>query len=204
MSHLRQYCENCATYDTPQWRTGWYSDVLGRPVLLCNACGLKYHKNQFCPYCFYVYGNREHNKTFNTWLTCTKCDRMVHVDCEAKYAGGHSQSHNYVCPTCVTGKTPVSSPLTHYLSQPHIHELQNDHDHSDTHSHTHNHTHNHIHNHPQDKATKFPSLHLPELKSEGDLSRQNNQTMKDFHDHHPNHQKTFASFMDFALTHQSL
>lgn len=44
ISHLRPYCENCGTFETSQWRKGWTSGLLTHSVLLCNACGLKYHK----------------------------------------------------------------------------------------------------------------------------------------------------------------
>jgi hypothetical protein len=32
---------------------GWFSVVLQKHVLLCNACGLKYSKSQYCPYCYF-------------------------------------------------------------------------------------------------------------------------------------------------------
>jgi len=107
MSHLRPYCENCGTFDTPQWRKGWQSDVLGRAVLLCNACGLKYHKNQYCPYCHYVYG-KEQEKQVNCsdctdWLTCQSCGRWCHAECERRYGNEKSFSDNprsYHCPNC--------------------------------------------------------------------------------------------------------
>lgn len=60
ISHLNQICENCGVTETPQWRKGWYSNVLQHTVLLCNKCGLKYMKNQFCPYCMYVYYKVRH------------------------------------------------------------------------------------------------------------------------------------------------
>jgi len=103
MSHLRQHCENCGTLQTPQWRKGWFSEVLNHSVLLCNACGLKYHKNQFCPYCKYVYGKEQ--KISNVWLTCEHCARWVHVECETKY-GGNQNRMPYACPDCRNGTPP--------------------------------------------------------------------------------------------------
>jgi len=100
LSHLRHFCENCGTFATPQWRKGWHSEVLNRSVLLCNACGLKYHKNQFCPYCFYVYGKEQH-KTPNHWLTCQMCGRWVHGECEEALGGGsYDRNQLYACPEC--------------------------------------------------------------------------------------------------------
>jgi len=102
ISHMRHLCENCGTFNTPQWRKGWYSDVLSRSVLLCNACGLKYHKNQFCPYCKYVYG-KEHDKTEDGWLTCQTCGRWVHIECERKHNSGLDEVAIYHCPGCRSG-----------------------------------------------------------------------------------------------------
>jgi hypothetical protein len=109
ISHIRQHCENCGTLATPQWRKGWYSDVLNRSVLLCNAvsshliltqqCGLKYHKNQFCPYCKYVYG-KEHDKVEDGWLICQTCGRWVHLECEKKNNQRLDSNLNYSCPGC--------------------------------------------------------------------------------------------------------
>jgi hypothetical protein len=105
VSHLRQHCENCGTLHTPQWRKGWHSEVLNHSVLLCNACGLKFHKNQFCPYCKFVYSKEQ--KINNTWLTCEYCARWVHCDCETKH-GGFENSQPYACPDCRNGTTPIS------------------------------------------------------------------------------------------------
>jgi len=108
MSHLRQYCENCGTFETPQWRKGWYSDVLHRSVLLCNACGLKYHKNQYCPYCHYVYGKEQEKQVFSGdalecgWITCQSCGRWCHTDCEKQYGSEKNllNPRSYSCPNC--------------------------------------------------------------------------------------------------------
>jgi hypothetical protein len=105
VTHLQQRCENCGITDTPQWRKGWFSNILNRSVVLCNACGLKYNKNQFCPYCMYVYYKEEDKKSKNTWLICEACQRWVHAECEQQYGGKEqvqqwSQFHSYLCPGC--------------------------------------------------------------------------------------------------------
>eukprot|EP01117_Protostelium_nocturnum_P018464 TRINITY_DN7729_c0_g1_i1.p1 TRINITY_DN7729_c0_g1~~TRINITY_DN7729_c0_g1_i1.p1 ORF type:complete len:252 (-),score=50.22 TRINITY_DN7729_c0_g1_i1:131-793(-) len=105
ISHLRPYCENCGTFVTPQWRKGWQSGALHRSVLLCNACGLKFHKNQFCPYCHYVYG-KEQEKLLEIeqtdWLTCKMCGRWVHSECERENGKMElvEDPDDYHCPGC--------------------------------------------------------------------------------------------------------
>eukprot|EP01115_Flamella_aegyptia_P001448 TRINITY_DN123_c0_g1_i1.p1 TRINITY_DN123_c0_g1~~TRINITY_DN123_c0_g1_i1.p1 ORF type:complete len:179 (+),score=45.73 TRINITY_DN123_c0_g1_i1:325-861(+) len=86
MAHLRNTCENCGTTNTPQWRKGWYSALLGRTVLLCNACGIKYAKNQFCSHCNFIY-SKEHGNHHDSdiWLTCATCYRWTHIDCEKRW-----------------------------------------------------------------------------------------------------------------------
>jgi len=107
MSHFRPHCENCGTLNTPQWRKGWFSEVLQHSVLLCNACGLKYHKNQFCPYCKFVYGKEQ--KLSNLWLICETCARWVHIECEKRF-GGHEHHSPYQCPDCRSSSSPVTLP----------------------------------------------------------------------------------------------
>jgi len=81
ISHLKTCCENCGATDTPQWRRGYYSEILGKYTNLCNKCGIKYNKNQFCLYCKYIYG-KEQDKASNVWLTCNGCGRWSHIQCE--------------------------------------------------------------------------------------------------------------------------
>eukprot|EP00211_Chloroparvula_japonica_P016102 CAMPEP_0119131932 /NCGR_PEP_ID=MMETSP1310-20130426/10962_1 /TAXON_ID=464262 /ORGANISM="Genus nov. species nov., Strain RCC2339" /LENGTH=200 /DNA_ID=CAMNT_0007122529 /DNA_START=128 /DNA_END=730 /DNA_ORIENTATION=- len=108
------HCENCGSTNTPQWRKGWYSKVLGKHVLLCNACGLKYSKNQFCPYCYFVYSRSSKNKhddreAGRQWLSCQRCQRWVHLDCEQRYGDheGRIDKQKYVCPSCEVSSGPV-------------------------------------------------------------------------------------------------
>jgi len=103
IAHLRNICENCGINETPQWRKGWWSDTLNRYTMLCNKCGLKYHKNQFCPYCRYVYG-KETDKNASVWLTCNSCGRWVHINCEITAGCGREHLYDsygvYHCPDC--------------------------------------------------------------------------------------------------------
>jgi len=110
VTHLQQRCENCGITDTPQWRKGWFSTILARSVVLCNACGLKYNKNQFCPYCMYVYYKEEDKKSKNTWLICDTCQRWVHAECEQTHGGKEqvqqwNRFHTYLCPGCRSTNT---------------------------------------------------------------------------------------------------
>jgi hypothetical protein len=100
VSHLRTVCENCGVTETPQWRRGYWSSVLNTYTMLCNKCGLKYHKSQFCPYCHFVYG-KEMEKDPKIWLTCNSCGRWVHIECEFQ-RGGDSSIGVYKCPDCRT------------------------------------------------------------------------------------------------------
>lgn len=89
--HMKNFCENCHVYYTPQWRKGWYCNILKRNVLLCNACGLKYSKNQYCFYCKAIYGK---NTDKSNWLSCKNCGRYVHSFCVI------SNDETYVCSNC--------------------------------------------------------------------------------------------------------
>jgi len=79
-------CKNCETTSTPLWRKGWIDSSSGKTVSLCNACGLKYSKNQFCPYCKYIYKmNQDIHAQRRNWLNCGQCKRWVHAECERKF-----------------------------------------------------------------------------------------------------------------------
>jgi hypothetical protein len=98
LTHLKVHCENCKTYTTPQWRKGWYNPELQCNIELCNACGLKYAKGQYCPYCKFIYG-KEHLKSPNQWLSCNMCGRLTHLQCELA-------SGNYNNPVDLMLKSP--------------------------------------------------------------------------------------------------
>lgn len=56
--NLIPYCRNCGTRATPQWRSGWWDEMLCRSVKFCNACGIKYSRGEFCEFCGKVYGKQ--------------------------------------------------------------------------------------------------------------------------------------------------
>lgn len=57
-------CSSCGTSKTPYWRDGW-----GGPVVLCNACGLRYQKfKKYCLTCKYIPRKEEHSSE-----RCTNC-----------------------------------------------------------------------------------------------------------------------------------
>jgi hypothetical protein len=70
-------CYNCNTRKTPQWRKGTIKNDL--KVDLCNACGIKYHKNQFCSYCYRIYNKGLRNPRH--YMVCTCCRRWDHIGC---------------------------------------------------------------------------------------------------------------------------
>lgn len=120
LGHLETHtCESCGTHETPQWRKGWVSDVLGRSVLLCNACGIKYHKNQFCTYCREIYGKDVREGT--EWVGCQSCEKLMHRKCEdywqhglnyqAPSADGAQHASTYTCPSCVLRAGSGCSPI---------------------------------------------------------------------------------------------
>jgi hypothetical protein len=49
LSNLKPICSNCGSTNTPQWRKGWWSNLLQRSIFLCNACGLRFHKVRHPP-----------------------------------------------------------------------------------------------------------------------------------------------------------
>lgn len=107
ISHLKIHCENCGVEQTPQWRKGWFEKKINRPVNLCNACGIRYHKNQFCPYCKYVYG-KETDNIPNTWLICVECGRWTHISCESKFGKltkEQIESQLHTCIECKNNQT---------------------------------------------------------------------------------------------------
>lgn len=60
----RKRCESCKTRKTPYWRDGWESGIL-----LCNACGIRFHKyRKFCESCHCIAKKDELGR-----LQCPKC-----------------------------------------------------------------------------------------------------------------------------------
>jgi len=96
---LEKKCDSCFVTSTPLWRKGRYDRHTHRHVKLCNACGLKYVKRQYCPYCINVYYAKDLG---NDWITCSKCDTRTHVRCEKKYGNSDEgfSFHEYICLLC--------------------------------------------------------------------------------------------------------
>mgnify|MGYP001141771849 FL=1 len=101
-------CVNCQTRRTPLWRKGWRDAILKRDVLLCNACGLKYSKRQYCCYCKFIYNMKEDVLSQQgNWMDCDCCRRWVHIDCELRFGSTFTfdgrKYHGpakYFCPDC--------------------------------------------------------------------------------------------------------
>jgi len=104
-----RHCAHCKTTVTPLWRKGWTLNSNSKPVSLCNACGIRYSKNQFCPYCYYIYNKLEEpynaddrrpdllapNRSIPTWIRCEQCFRWVHFKCEAEKQRQEKQTQKY-------------------------------------------------------------------------------------------------------------
>lgn len=74
LMRLKSRCCACGTTVTSQWRKGWSNDIK-----LCNACGLRYCKGQYCFHCGALYGIKE--LKMDHWKICTKCGRATHIEC---------------------------------------------------------------------------------------------------------------------------
>jgi hypothetical protein len=106
-SNSTRHCAHCKTTVTPLWRKGW--SLNSKPVSLCNACGIRYSKNQFCPHCYYIYNKLEEpynaderrpdllapNRSIPTWIRCEQCFRWVHFKCEAEKQRQDKNLHKY-------------------------------------------------------------------------------------------------------------
>lgn len=86
-------CSNCYTRMTPQWRKGTYNNFMDKYAQLCNSCGLKFSKGQYCDYCFKIYGLSAIDKSL--YYTCTDCGKMDHIDCVGDYT-----IESYKCVRC--------------------------------------------------------------------------------------------------------
>jgi len=106
LEHLIPQCKQCGVRETPQWRRGWADTWLHQPVLLCNACGLKFAKKLFCPFCCCIYRREDDRFMVNMWISCSACSRPVHTDCERKKShhpvidSWLAAPHDYRCPDC--------------------------------------------------------------------------------------------------------
>jgi hypothetical protein len=102
LAHLKPICENCHCTTTPQWRKGWVSDLLDRYVWLCNKCGIKYAKSQYCPHCKEIYSKDRNLYEPLKWYSCQHCGRWVHRNCENMISNNANlKNYNiYKCPNC--------------------------------------------------------------------------------------------------------
>lgn len=119
--NMQKHCANCGTPSTPLWRKGWEDNVLGRSLSLCNACGLKYAKNQYCPYCMFVYKlNVDVHSHRAEWVACSTCPRWVHAQCEKRYGRERPADLPYSCPECdgASKDKPVIPSPFHRSSSP--------------------------------------------------------------------------------------
>lgn len=94
---IKNRCEHCNTKKTPQWRKGYYSEILGHSVTLCNACGLKYYKKQFCKHCKIIYNEKYLN--LDEWIKCFKCELNIHLNCEG-IIQINPYFNQYICIDC--------------------------------------------------------------------------------------------------------
>eukprot|EP00761_Pharyngomonas_kirbyi_P006016 gb/GECH01006022.1/.p1 GENE.gb/GECH01006022.1/~~gb/GECH01006022.1/.p1 ORF type:complete len:278 (+),score=54.87 gb/GECH01006022.1/:1-834(+) len=106
------HCANikCQTTETPLWRKGWQLPS-GKRVRLCNACGLHYKKNHYCPYCNQVYRESDADEVENPWIGCNTCQRWVHRHCEESKGDKNYLISNqtYNCPFCRKSEKQTNS-----------------------------------------------------------------------------------------------
>lgn len=69
-------CFSCNTKYSILWRS---QKINGDVVYLCNACGLKYKKGQYCPVCHMTY--YQYNMNDFHGKICIICNKWVHNDC---------------------------------------------------------------------------------------------------------------------------
>ena len=91
---LKYHCSTCGTNDTPQWRKGWPNPVTGERATLCNACGLRYHKNRICLLCHQSVVSK--GEAFdNPIIACRGCTQKAHVACTVLYSDMTSDQLRY-------------------------------------------------------------------------------------------------------------
>jgi len=95
--YLKKHCASCGA---PLWRKGWHNKFLGHHLSLCNACGLKYNKGQYCPICMYVYNIYDVRLRSNDCVKCINCYKYAHASCVQQ-----SNLLSYLCPACTETDT---------------------------------------------------------------------------------------------------
>jgi len=66
----------CRKHLSTLWRS---CNLDGRKVHFCNACGLRFKKGKYCPFCFYIYYDSK--VTTEGWIQCSKCELWMHRYC---------------------------------------------------------------------------------------------------------------------------
>jgi hypothetical protein len=67
-------CDSCGVQKTTMWRSYKISENV--TVQMCNACGLRFKKGQYCPVCLKVYYSNA--PTPETWKQCRSCGQWTH------------------------------------------------------------------------------------------------------------------------------
>lgn len=89
-------------------RYGWKEDK--RRVRLCNACGLRFQKGNYCFHCHEIFKDMyEVANDKNPWIRCEKCDVWAHKKCAAEVEGSTSGGDCFVCSNCQEGNRSNSS-----------------------------------------------------------------------------------------------
>lgn len=67
-SSKRRRCESCGTRRTPYWRDGWEPGII-----LCNACGIRFHKyRRHCEKCYCIAKKDDKGR-----IHCPKCFEIL-------------------------------------------------------------------------------------------------------------------------------
>ncbi|BBN08426.1 hypothetical protein MPTK1_4g11490 [Marchantia polymorpha subsp. ruderalis] len=99
MVEPKEGCVSCAVLESPAWRRLKRNGVLHR---LCNSCAVLCQKNFNCPLCLSVYPDV---KDPAIWVSCSRCQRAVHIECEKKRNPSAIMDFGaYICPECVQAK----------------------------------------------------------------------------------------------------
>lgn len=100
------WCYNCNTTTSPEWRycprpCRIHNDklYLCNQQYLCNACGLRYYKGQYCPLCYVVYYQKDTNNI--SWKNCIKCNNWTHRYCIKQSTASNYIKDDYICKKCV-------------------------------------------------------------------------------------------------------
>jgi hypothetical protein len=112
---MTKYCGNvkCRTSTSPLWRKGWPTE--NGNVILCNKCGLLYRKQHYCFYCYQIYRENEINASVHEkWLTCQRCNRAVHENCEKRAGYLIEPNSKYFCPDCRKLKEQYGEASIHF------------------------------------------------------------------------------------------